>query len=93
MSFEEFAHTLDITPTGVRLGAIRHELKALDTLAILYRQRRMEFTVVWTKLLEGRSEYQVGLHAFSQKKEPWEMSLFSSSAQAATRASAASGGA
>ncbi len=44
--FEVLAHTLDLTPTGARLGAIHHELKALDTLTIFYHQRRMEFTVV-----------------------------------------------
>jgi hypothetical protein len=77
-SFEALAHTLDLTPTGARLGSIRRQLKALDTLTILYHQRRMEFTVVWTKLLDGKSEYQVGLQAFSQEKEPWGLSLFSS---------------
>lgn len=92
-SFEALAHTLDLTPTGVRLGAIRHQLKVLDTLTILYHQRRMEFTVVWTKLLDGKSEYQVGLQAFSQEKEPWGMSLSNSSAQPLTKASAISGAA
>jgi hypothetical protein len=82
-SFEELAHTLDLTPMGVRLGSIRHELKALDTLVILYRQRRMEFKVVWTKLLDGKQEYQVGLQAFSQQKEPWGMSLFTAVSGAA----------
>ena len=77
-SFEALAHTLDLTPTGARLGSIRRQLKALDTLTILYHQRRMEFTVVWTKLLDGKSEYQVGLQAFSQEKEPWGLTLFSS---------------
>ncbi len=92
-SFEGLAHTLDLTPTGVRLGAIRHHLKVLDTLTIFYRQRRMEFTVVWTKLLDGKAEYQVGLQAFSQEKETWGMSLFNSSAQPLTGASAKSGAA
>jgi hypothetical protein len=89
-SFEGLAHTLDLTPNGARLGAIRHELKVLDTLTIFYRQRRMEFTVMWTKLLDGKSEYQVGLQAFSQEKEPWGLSLFNSGAQPLTRASAIS---
>jgi hypothetical protein len=89
--FEALAHTLDVTPTGARLGSIRHELKALDTLTIFYHQRRMEFTVVWTKLLAGRLEYQVGLQTFSQEKEPWGMSVLNSSAQAATRALVMSG--
>jgi hypothetical protein len=80
-SFEGLAHTLDLTPTGARLGAIRHKLKALDTLTVFYHQRRMEFTVVWTKVLDGRGEYQVGLQAFSQEKEPWGMSFLNTSAQ------------
>ena len=67
-----------------------NELKVLDTLTIFYRQRRMEFTVMWTKLLDGKSEYQVGLQAFSQEKEPWGLSLFNSGAQPLTRASAIS---
>jgi hypothetical protein len=92
-SFEGLAHTLDLTPTGVRLGAIRRQLKVLDTLTILYHQRRLEFTVVWTKLLDGKGEYQVGLQAFSQEKEPWGTGLFNSTAQQLVRASAISGAA
>ena len=91
VSFEELAHTLDLTPTGVRLGAIRHQVKALETLTILYHQRRMDFRVVWTKLLDGTKEYQVGLKAFSQEKEAWGLSLFNSQAQPATRSYATTG--
>jgi hypothetical protein len=90
-SFEILAHTLDLTANGARLGSIRHQLKALDTLTIFYRQRKMEFTVVWTKLLDGRSEYQVGLQAFSQEKEGWGMNLFISGIQPLTNATAAPG--
>ena len=86
-AFEELAHTLDLTPTGVRLGAIHREVKALETLTIFYRQRRMDFRVVWTRLLEGTKEYQVGLKAFSQEKEAWGLSLFNSSAQPTERVS------
>jgi hypothetical protein len=90
-SFEVLAHTLDLTANGARLGSIRRPLKALDTLTIFYRQRRMEFTVVWTKLLDGRSEYQIGLQAFSQEKEGWGMNLFISSIQPLSGASVTSG--
>jgi hypothetical protein len=90
-SFEILAHTLDLTANGARLGSIRRQLKVLDTLTIFYRQRRMEFTVVWTKLLDGRSEYQVGLQAFSQEKEGRGMNLFISAIQPLTSASATSG--
>ena len=90
-SFEILAHTLDLTANGARLGSIRHQLKTLDQLTIFYRQRKMEFTVVWTKLLDGRSEYQVGLQAFSQEKEGWGMNLFISGIQPVAGASATSG--
>ena len=91
VSFEEFAHTLDLTPTGVRLGAIHRQLKALDTLTIFYHQRRMDFRVVWTKPLDGTKEYQVGLKAFSQEKETWGLSLFNSSARPIEIAALSSG--
>jgi hypothetical protein len=70
-AFEELAHTLDVTPTGVRLGAIHHQLGELEHLTVSYRQRRMEFRVVWTKKLDGKAEYQVGLQAVTQDAEAW----------------------
>jgi hypothetical protein len=91
-SFEVLAHTLDLTPSGTRLGAIRHKLKMLDRVTIFHHQRRMEFSVVWTRLLDRGREYQVGLQSLSQEKEPWGISLTNSSAPAVTRSSAVSGG-
>jgi hypothetical protein len=61
--FEELAHTLDVTPGGLRLGAVRRELNVLDEVTVFYRQRRMQCRVVWTKRLEGTSEFHVGLQA------------------------------
>lgn len=75
-TFEELAHTLDVTPAGVRLGSIKRPLKALDTLVVFYRQRRMEFKVIWTKLRDGKTEYHVGLQALAQSKEGWGMNVF-----------------
>jgi hypothetical protein len=43
-------------------------------LTILYRQRRMEFRVVWTKKLKGCGEYQVGLEAVNADREGWGLS-------------------
>src|SRR5947209_13019410 len=64
-SFEELAHTLDITPTGARLGGVRRALNALERITLTYRQRRIEFRVVWSKRIEGTAEYQVGLQALA----------------------------
>ncbi len=73
--FDELAHTLDVTPAGVRLGSVRRELNLLDEITVFYRQRKMQFRVVWTKKLKGTSEFQVGLEAVTQDREPWGMSF------------------
>ena len=73
--FEELAHTLDVTATGVRLGSVRRELSVKDEITILFRQRRMQFRVVWTKKMKGTSEFQVGLQALTQEKEAWGLNL------------------
>jgi len=75
-SFEELAHTLDLTAGGIRLGSIHHELKAMASLTVWYRQRKIEFRVVWVKRLEGTTEYQVGLQAATREREPWGLPLF-----------------
>jgi len=62
-AFEELAHTLDVTPTGARLGAIRRQLNVLDEVMVFYRQHKRRYRVVWTKKLKGTSEFQVGLQA------------------------------
>lgn len=71
--FEELAHTLDVTPSGVRLGAVRRELNLLDEITVFYRQRKMQFRVVWTKKMKGTSEFQIGLEAVTQDREAWGM--------------------
>jgi hypothetical protein len=71
----ELAHTLDITPNGARLGAIHHALKEGDKLTLQYRQRRIQFRVVWVKPLEGTSEYQVGLEGMGTTGENWGLEL------------------
>ena len=91
--FEGLAHTLDLTPTGARLGAIRHPLNAFDKLVVLFRQRRVEFTVVWTKKLDARDEFQVGLQMVAEEIDPWGLNLDHSHGPMATRVSAVSGAA
>ncbi len=73
--FEELVHTLDVTPEGARLGSVRHELNLLDEITIFYRQRKIQFRVVWTKKMKGTSEFQVGLQAVSRDSEAWGLSL------------------
>lgn len=76
----ELAHTLDITPMGARLGAIRHLLKPGETLTIQYRQRRFQCRVVWVRQLEGTLEYQVGVEA-TGSGETWGIELADKTAE------------
>jgi hypothetical protein len=73
--FDELVHTLDVTPDGVRLGSVRQELNACDEITIFYRQRKIQFRVIWTKKLEGTSEFQVGLQAATQEGEAWGLNF------------------
>ena len=73
--FEELVITLDVTPDGVRLASVHHELNALEELTIFYRQRRIQFRVVWTKKMKGTSEFQVGLQAVTQESEAWGLNF------------------
>ena len=54
---------------------MRHQLKVLDEITVFYRKRKIQFRVVWTKKLQGTSEYQVGLHAVTQDSEAWGLSF------------------
>ena len=74
-AFDELAHTLDVTATGARLGSVRRELNTLDEITVFYRQRKLQFRVVWTKRMKGTSEFQVGLQAVTNDKEAWGMTL------------------
>jgi len=74
-SFEELVITLDVNPDGVRLGSVHHELNLLDEITVFYRQRRIQFRVVWTKQMKGTSEFQVGLQAVTQESEAWGLNF------------------
>ena len=82
-AFEELAHTLDVNASGIRLGSVRRELSQLDEVTVFFRQRRMQFRVVWTKKMKGSSEFQVGLQAMTQEKEAWGMTFAESAKQPA----------
>jgi len=69
--YTAMAHTLDITQTGARLGSVRRTFNIGDRLTLQYRQRKADFRVVWTKQLQGSSEFQVGLETMVNENDPW----------------------
>ena len=66
-SYSELVHTLDITESGARLGSVRHSLKVGGLITLQYKQPRATFRVVWSGLVPGRSEHQVGLEAVNHR--------------------------
>lgn len=66
-SYSELVHTLDITESGARLGSLRQALKVGSLITVQYKQHRATFRVVWSELVSGRTEHQVGIEAVDQK--------------------------
>ena len=82
-AFDEIAHTLDVTPAGIRLGSIRRVLNVLDEISVFYRQRKIQFRVIWTRQLKGTSEFQVGLQTVTTEREIFGIALPEFAAQPA----------
>lgn len=87
-AFDELAHTLDVNASGIRLGSVRRELSEQDEVTIFFRQRKMQFRVVWTKKMKGTSEFQVGLQALTQEREVWGLTFAENAKQPAQQLSA-----
>jgi hypothetical protein len=71
--YTDLAHTLDVTETGARLGAVRREIEVGSQLTVQYKQHRAEFRVVWTAPLPQLKEHHVGLEAVVQR-DIWGLS-------------------
>jgi hypothetical protein len=69
--FEELAITLDVTMSGLRLGSVHYDLEIGEEVSVFYRQRKMQFRVMWTKKLKDTTEFQVGLQSLNQDREAW----------------------
>ena len=66
-AYSELVHTLDVSRTGVRLGAVRRQLEVGGVVTLQYRQHKAEFRVIWTKPVGSGAEQQVGLEAGAQR--------------------------
>jgi len=66
-SYSELVHTLDITESGARLGAVHQQLKVGSLITLQYKQHKGAFRVVWTEPVPGCSEHQVGIEAVNHR--------------------------
>jgi hypothetical protein len=87
-AFEELVITLDVNPDGIRLGSVHHELNLLEEITVFYRQRKIQFRVIWTKKMKGTSEFHVGLQAVAQDFEAWGLNFAGYKRQPAAQSTA-----
>jgi hypothetical protein len=66
-SYSELVHTLDITESGAKLGAVHHEFEVGSLITLQYKQHKATFRVIWTEPVPGRTEHQVGIEAVNHK--------------------------
>jgi hypothetical protein len=66
-SCSELVHTLDVSESGARLGAVHHPFQVGSFVIVQYKGHKATFRVVWTAPVSGRTEHQVGLEAVNHK--------------------------
>lgn len=75
------AHTIDITQTGARLGALRTELRP-GTIVVLQRgSQRAKFQIAWSKQL-APNELQAGIECLQPQGNFWGVDLSDDSSEA-----------
>jgi hypothetical protein len=68
------AHTVDITPRGARLGALRTQLKPGMIITLQRGAKKAEFRVEWIKQL-APNELQAGIESLEPQNSFWGVNL------------------
>jgi hypothetical protein len=68
------AHTVDITTTGARLGALRTQLQPGMIISLLRGSKKAEFRVQWIRQL-GPNELQAGIESLEPQNNFWGVNL------------------
>jgi hypothetical protein len=66
----QWAHTIDISQIGCRLGGLRTELSPGQTIALQRGQHKAVFRVIWSKHL-ATNENQAGIQAIDYGRKIW----------------------
>jgi len=84
----QWAHTVDISHIGGRLGGLRTKLSPGQTIALQRGQHKASFRVIWSKHLAA-NENQAGIEALDYRRNIWGVELppspFSPKVAASTR--------
>ena len=68
------AHTVDITTTGARLGALRTQLQPGMIVSLQRGAKKAEFRVQWVRQL-GPNEVQAGVESLEPQNNFWGINL------------------
>jgi hypothetical protein len=68
------AHTIDITPSGARLGALRTQLQPGTTISLQRGPKKAQFRIEWIKQL-APNELQAGIKALEPQNNFWGVNL------------------
>ena len=74
----QWAHTIDTSHTGCRLGGLRTELTPGQTITLQRGQYKASFRVIWSKHLAA-NENQAGIEALDDRGNIWGVQLAPSS--------------
>jgi TonB family protein len=70
----QWAHTIEISHIGCRLGGLRTELSPGQVITLQRGQQKAIFRVVWSTQL-AEHEYQAGIEALDHEKNIWAVDL------------------
>ncbi len=70
----QWAHTIEISPIGCRLGGLHNQLSTGQTITLQRGQHKAAFRVVWSRQLEA-NENQAGIEALDYEKDIWAVEL------------------
>src|ERR1700675_4583445 len=69
-----FAHTVDISPVGARLGGLRISLQPGEVITLQHRHSKAQFRVIWTKQV-GPDELRAGVESVASENNFWGLEL------------------
>jgi len=70
----QFAHTLDITASGARLGSLRDELKPGEIILLQRGVKKAKFLICWIQQVNPK-EMQAGIEALQPQENFWGVDL------------------
>ena len=70
----QFAHTLDITASGARLGSLRSELKPGEIIVLHRGAKKAKFRISWVQQVNSK-ELQAGIEALEPRENFWGVDL------------------